>query len=124
MKNSKRSKVDPFIVMDVMENARKAEERGEDIIHMEVGQPGTAAPKKAQNELIQKMNNDSLGYTVQTEGSMIVGFNMESNYIPANSWGVLLYLEYDSISPSGLISLTNTYLGNQWGNNIPATFGR
>ena len=64
MKKSKRGNVDPFIVMDVMENARKAEERGEDIIHMEVGQPGTAAPKKAQNELIQKMNNDSLGYTV------------------------------------------------------------
>jgi len=64
MKKSKRGNVDPFIVMDVMENARKAEEQGEDIIHMEVGQPGTAAPKKAQNELIQKMNNDSLGYTV------------------------------------------------------------
>ena len=64
MKKSKRGNVDPFIVMDVMENARKAEERGEDIIHMEVGQPGTAAPKMAQNELIQKMNNDSLGYTV------------------------------------------------------------
>ena len=46
MKKSKRGNVDPFIVMDVMENARKAEEQGEDIIHMEVGQPGTAAPKK------------------------------------------------------------------------------
>ena len=64
MKKSKRGNVDPFIVMDVMENARKAEEMGEDIIHMEVGQPGTAAPIKAQNELIQKMKNDSMGYTV------------------------------------------------------------
>ena len=64
MKKSKRGNVDPFIVMDVMENARKAEEQGEDIIHMEVGQPGTAVPKKAQNELIQKMKSDTLGYTV------------------------------------------------------------
>ena len=44
MKKSKRGNVDPFIVMDVMENARKAEERGKDIVHMEVGQPGTPAP--------------------------------------------------------------------------------
>ena len=44
MKKSKRSDVDPFIVMDVMESARIAEEKGKDIIHMEVGQPGTPAP--------------------------------------------------------------------------------
>ena len=37
MKKSKRGNVEPFIVMDVMENARKAEDRGENIIHMEVG---------------------------------------------------------------------------------------
>ena len=41
MKKSKRSDVDPFIVMDVMEAARIAEENGKHIIHMEVGQPGT-----------------------------------------------------------------------------------
>ena len=64
MKKSNRGNVDPFIVMDVMENARKAEEQGEDIIHMEVGQPGTAIPKIAQDKLIEKMKNDSLGYTV------------------------------------------------------------
>ena len=64
MKKSKRGNVDPFIVMDVMENARKAEERGEDIVHMEVGQPGTPAPIDAQKELIKIMKNDSLGYTV------------------------------------------------------------
>ena len=64
MKKSKRGNVDPFIVMDVMENARKAEERGKDIVHMEVGQPGTPAPLDAQKELIKIMKNDSLGYTV------------------------------------------------------------
>ncbi len=64
MRKSNRGNVDPFIVMDVMENARKAEEKGEDIVHMEVGQPGTAAPIEAQRQLIEKMKNDSMGYTV------------------------------------------------------------
>ena len=64
MRKSNRGNVDPFIVMDVMENARKAEEKGEDIVHMEVGQPGTPAPIEAQRQLIEKMKNDSMGYTV------------------------------------------------------------
>ena len=64
MRKSNRGNVDPFIVMDVMENARKAEEKGEDIVHMEVGQPGTPAPIEAQKQLIEKMKNDSMGYTV------------------------------------------------------------
>ena len=64
MRKSNRGNVDPFIVMDVMENARKAEEKGEDIVHMEVGQPGTPAPIEAQRKLIEKMKNDSMGYTV------------------------------------------------------------
>ena len=64
MKKSNRGNVDPFIVMDVMENARKAEEKGEDIVHMEVGQPGTPAPIEAQRQLVEKMKKDSMGYTV------------------------------------------------------------
>ena len=64
MKFSKRGNVDPFLVMDVMENARKAEQDGQDIVHMEVGQPGTAAPSYAQEQLIKKMRKDNLGYTV------------------------------------------------------------
>ena len=64
MKNSKRSKVDPFIVMDVMEAARKAEESGKHIIHMEIGQPGTPAPKLAKEYLSKELNSNNLGYTV------------------------------------------------------------
>ena len=45
MRSSARGEVDPFIVMDVMEAARAAEEAGRSIIHMEVGQPGTPAPR-------------------------------------------------------------------------------
>ena len=64
MRNSRRSEVDPFIVMDVMEAARLAEAAGRHIIHMEVGQPGTPAPAKARQALAQAMEQGSLGYTV------------------------------------------------------------
>ena len=64
MRNSTRSQVDPFIVMDVMEAARKAEEAGRHIIHMEVGQPGTGAPKQAMQALASQLQQDALGYTV------------------------------------------------------------
>lgn len=64
MRNSSRGEVDPFIVMDVMEAARKAESAGRHIIHMEVGQPGTGAPAKAIEQLSAVMAQNPLGYTV------------------------------------------------------------
>jgi aspartate/methionine/tyrosine aminotransferase len=64
MRNSRRGEVDPFIVMDVMEAARAAEEAGHHIIHMEVGQPSTPAPLGAREALANIMSGDSLGYTV------------------------------------------------------------
>ncbi|SHG65420.1 Aspartate/methionine/tyrosine aminotransferase [Cognatiyoonia sediminum] len=63
MRNSTRGDVDPFIVMDVMEAARQAEAAGRSIIHMEVGQPGTGAPKAATEALAAALD-DPLGYTV------------------------------------------------------------
>ena len=64
MRHSTRSEVDPFIVMDVMEAARAAEEAGRDIVHMEVGQPGSGAPEAARARLRQEMERGPLGYTV------------------------------------------------------------
>ncbi|MEM7732259.1 MAG: aminotransferase class I/II-fold pyridoxal phosphate-dependent enzyme [Pseudomonadota bacterium] len=64
MRHSSRSQVDPFIVMDVMESARQAEAQGRHIIHMEVGQPGTAAPAGARAALAATMQSDPMGYTV------------------------------------------------------------
>ncbi|UWR36395.1 MULTISPECIES: pyridoxal phosphate-dependent aminotransferase [Sulfitobacter] len=64
MRNSTRSAVDPFIVMDVMQAASAAEEAGRHIIHMEVGQPGTGAPKGAAETLTKAMGEGALGYTV------------------------------------------------------------
>ncbi|MDK3016298.1 pyridoxal phosphate-dependent aminotransferase [Pseudodonghicola flavimaris] len=64
MRNSTRSQVDPFIVMDVMEAARQAEAAGRHIIHMEVGQPSTGAPKGATEALKRALDDYTLGYTV------------------------------------------------------------
>ena len=64
MRTSRRSDVDPFLVMDVMEAARAAEAGGRHIIHMEVGQPGTGAPQVAIRALERAMEAGPLGYTV------------------------------------------------------------
>ena len=64
MRNSSRGAVDPFIVMDVMEAARAAEDSGRHIIHMEVGQPSSPAPAHARAVLAETMTTDPLGYTV------------------------------------------------------------
>ena len=50
--------------MDVMEAARKAEEQGRHIIHMEVGQPSTGAPLGARRALADALEDNNLGYTV------------------------------------------------------------
>lgn len=58
-----RSKIDPFIVMDVMGEANARAASGEDIIHMEVGQPGTPAPRAARERAQAALANERLGYT-------------------------------------------------------------
>jgi aspartate/methionine/tyrosine aminotransferase len=63
MERSSRGAVDPFIVMDVVEAARKAEAAGRRIIHMEVGQPSTPAPAGARAALARALDADALGYT-------------------------------------------------------------
>ena len=64
MKLSRRSQVDPFIVMDVMKAARAAEAKGRRIIHMEVGQPSTLAPIQARQVVAESLVSDPMGYTV------------------------------------------------------------
>lgn len=63
MRQSQRGQVDAFIVMDVMEAARRAEAAGRHIIHMEVGQPSSAAPAGARAALARALD-EPLGYTV------------------------------------------------------------
>ena len=64
MKNSDRGSVDPFIVMDVMEAASKKEKSGYEVIHLEVGQPGTSAPKLATESVKNGLSDNKMGYTL------------------------------------------------------------
>lgn len=63
MRFSARGQVDPFIVMDVMAAAARAEAGGRHIVHMEVGQPSTPAPLGARRALAAALEQP-LGYTV------------------------------------------------------------
>jgi aspartate/methionine/tyrosine aminotransferase len=61
---SVRSRIPSFIVMDVMRAALAAEAAGRSIIHMEVGQPGTPAPKAAREAAMRALQSETLGYTM------------------------------------------------------------
>ena len=64
MRISSRGQVDPFIVMDVLAAARARGAAGHRVIHMEIGQPGTAAPLGARAAVQAAMDARALGYTV------------------------------------------------------------
>lgn len=61
---SERSRIASFIVMDVMRAAQVQEAAGRSIIHMEVGQPATPAPKAAREAAKRALEAETLGYTM------------------------------------------------------------
>ncbi len=63
-KGSARGNIPSFIVMDVMRAAQAQERAGRSIIHMEVGQPGTPAPKAARLAAMRVLESSTLGYTM------------------------------------------------------------
>ncbi len=64
MTGSERSKISSFIVMDVMRQAGEREATGEQVLHMEVGQPAVRAPETAIAAAKVAMDRDALGYTL------------------------------------------------------------
>jgi aspartate/methionine/tyrosine aminotransferase len=67
LKSSRRSRIQPFIVMDVLRaaNARDAAARTPDerCVHLEVGQPATPAPRVVIEAARRALADDRLGYT-------------------------------------------------------------
>ncbi len=61
---AKRSEIASFMVMDVMSAAARREAEGHDVIHMEVGQPGTSAPTGAREAAKRAIDAGPLGYTL------------------------------------------------------------
>jgi aspartate/methionine/tyrosine aminotransferase len=61
--SSRRGQISPFVVMDVMRAANDRAAEGHDIIHMEVGQPGTPAPRVVREAVKAAVDRELLGYT-------------------------------------------------------------
>lgn len=64
MRIARRSEIAPFIVMDVMQAAHERELVGGDVLHMEVGQPGTPAPSGVIAAAHKALEEDRIGYTL------------------------------------------------------------
>ncbi len=63
---SRRGEIEPFIVMDIMREANTREAGGSGIIHMEVGQPSTPAPRLVREAAKRAIDSELLGYTDAT----------------------------------------------------------
>lgn len=60
---SRRSRVAPFIAMDVMSAAARREREGAHVIHMEVGEPGAPVPTAARDAAMAALAAGRIGYT-------------------------------------------------------------
>ena len=58
-KISKRAHLPPFMAMDVMRLASEKQAAGEDVIHLEVGQPASSAPQAVMEKLVETMAEPS-----------------------------------------------------------------
>ena len=60
---SRRGDISPFYVMEVMRAAEERELAGNDVLHLEVGQPSTPAPRGVIAAAHRALDEDVLGYT-------------------------------------------------------------
>ena len=63
LKIASRGSVPPFIVMDVLRAANERAAAGADVLHLEVGQPGTPAPPEVLEAAKRALDGDRIGYT-------------------------------------------------------------
>jgi aspartate/methionine/tyrosine aminotransferase len=63
MITKRASEIPPFIVMDVLEKAQEMQRRGEDIIHLEVGEPDFDTPECIREACCRAMRNGETHYT-------------------------------------------------------------
>ena len=61
---AKRSDISQFRVMNVMAQAAECEARGDHVLHLEVGQPATGAPRLAREAAKAAIDSEVLGYTL------------------------------------------------------------
>lgn len=64
LKVGRRGEIPPFMVMEVMRAAALRERAGDAVYHLEVGQPGTSAPRGVIEAAHRALDEDRIGYTV------------------------------------------------------------
>lgn len=60
---SPKNQITSFLAMDVYAEAQALAAQGHDIIHMEVGQPGSGAPKAVVETALRALSDDRIAYT-------------------------------------------------------------
>lgn len=55
--------IKPFLVMEILDRAKQLEEQGEDIIHLEIGEPDFKTPQVARQAAIDAIEGGLTGYT-------------------------------------------------------------
>jgi (5-formylfuran-3-yl)methyl phosphate transaminase len=83
LKITKRaSSITPFYVMELLEKAKEMEARGEDIVHMEVGEPDFPSPAPVKEEAVKAIRDNRTFYThslgLLELREKIAGFYMKS----------------------------------------------
>ena len=63
LRPSRRGLVPPFIAMDVLRAANERQTAGAEIIHLEVGQPGSSAPASVLEAARRALVSEPIGYT-------------------------------------------------------------
>jgi aspartate/methionine/tyrosine aminotransferase len=63
LKVARRGAIPPFIVMDVMRAANRRQAAGGDVLHLELGQPATAAPRAVIEAAKAALDRELIGYT-------------------------------------------------------------
>ena len=61
--NSKRSNIAPFLAIDMLSKANDLKLKGQDIIHMDVGEPGASTPKHILKYAKEIIGKKKIGYT-------------------------------------------------------------
>ncbi|NMM44646.1 aminotransferase class I/II-fold pyridoxal phosphate-dependent enzyme [Rhodospirillaceae bacterium KN72] len=64
LKVGRRGAIPAFLVMEVMRAAALREREGKAVYHLEVGQPGTSAPRGVIEAAHKALDGDRIGYTV------------------------------------------------------------
>lgn len=111
--NSHLEKIDSFLAMEIFSKAKELEEKGIDIIHMELGEPDFPAPEEALLSVQKSLEKNNAGYTC-SQGIIELRKEIVNKYaldygvdilpqqiLVSNGTSILLYLSILIIAPPG-----------------------